>query len=504
MGRLHGKRGIVYLGQTFGSQASPIAYLSDWEVDWALAWTDVTSIRDRMLIQVPSLDDASGSFSGFYDDATSQTYVAATDGYPRNFYLYPDMTNSQTFVSGLIIADFAAAGGVNAAASVKATWASAGGVTFTQGFLPLSWAAQIAGAGTAAAASSFGGWRVSGALAGAGTARATASVSGGPVQATAQIAGAGTAGAASTVLVQATAQIAGAGTAGAASTVSGGPVQATAGIAGAGTASARAAVSSTATLAGAGTATATATVRSTAALAGAGAAGSGSAVTTAGITYSFEGGTNGAAVTTTSAGTGDTNFDAVTLTTPGTDFLNFDSTQAHSGTLSCKVSTSGTSHFALARWGPKLGAGGYTQLWVRAYVYYSGTAPAGNYRIVAWYNTSGGATICGSLVITTTGTIRALNASGGTMVSTTTTLSTGWNRIEGYLIGDAASGSAQIQIYVGANVNGTTPDQTVTSTTSATAGTISSVQFGQSGSSATVFTYWLDDIGASSTGYMGP
>ena len=40
------------------------------------------------------LPDASGDFSGFWDDATAQTYSAAGDGLSRNMYLYPDIQNS--------------------------------------------------------------------------------------------------------------------------------------------------------------------------------------------------------------------------------------------------------------------------------------------------------------------------------------------------------------------------------------------------------------------------
>ena len=53
----------------------------------------------------------SGDFSGFWDDATSQTYKAATDGLSRNMYLYPNVTtNPLTYFFGTVIADFATDG----------------------------------------------------------------------------------------------------------------------------------------------------------------------------------------------------------------------------------------------------------------------------------------------------------------------------------------------------------------------------------------------------------
>ena len=53
---------------------------------------DVTAFLDQNKVYVAGLPDASGDFTGFWDDATSQTYVAAVDGLPRNFYLYPNIT----------------------------------------------------------------------------------------------------------------------------------------------------------------------------------------------------------------------------------------------------------------------------------------------------------------------------------------------------------------------------------------------------------------------------
>ena len=82
---------------------------------------------DQNLIWVAGLPDASGDFSGFYDTATAQTYVSATDGLPRNFYLYPSNTATQggQYFFGQILPDYALAGGVAAAVSLKSTWNSA-------------------------------------------------------------------------------------------------------------------------------------------------------------------------------------------------------------------------------------------------------------------------------------------------------------------------------------------------------------------------------------------
>ena len=63
------------------------------------------------------------------DDATSQTYVAATDGLPRSFYLYPNIS-SQPYIYwfGAILPDASFDGAVAGAVNFKATWNASGKV----------------------------------------------------------------------------------------------------------------------------------------------------------------------------------------------------------------------------------------------------------------------------------------------------------------------------------------------------------------------------------------
>ena len=87
MSRIHGRNGIAYVAVNSGSAASPMAFLTDWSINFVVNKVDVTAMGDPNLIWVAGLPDASGDFSGFYDTATAQTYVAATDGLPRNMYV---------------------------------------------------------------------------------------------------------------------------------------------------------------------------------------------------------------------------------------------------------------------------------------------------------------------------------------------------------------------------------------------------------------------------------
>lgn len=126
MARIHGRNGIAYVSINAGAAASPVAFLSDWSVNFVVNKVDVTAMGDQNLIYVAGLPDASGDFSGFYDDVTSQTYVSATDGIARNFYLYPNLTADPVqYFFGTILPDFAVTGGVAAAVAIKSTWNAA-------------------------------------------------------------------------------------------------------------------------------------------------------------------------------------------------------------------------------------------------------------------------------------------------------------------------------------------------------------------------------------------
>lgn len=138
MSRIHGRNGIVYIGltgpggglATGTAIASPMAFLSDWSINFVVNKVDVTAMGDPNLIWVAGLPDASGDFSGFYDTATAQTYVAATDGLSRNMYLYPSTVGAQganpgQYFFGAILPDYSLSGGVTAAVSLKSTWNAA-------------------------------------------------------------------------------------------------------------------------------------------------------------------------------------------------------------------------------------------------------------------------------------------------------------------------------------------------------------------------------------------
>jgi len=124
--RRHGRNGQVYVGLTTAAAASPMPFQASWTINMVVAKQDVTAFGDGNMVYVAGLPDASGDFGGFMDDATSQTYIAAVDGLARNFYLYPDATNSpNVYWFGTILPDFSADGAIGGAVNFKSTWNAA-------------------------------------------------------------------------------------------------------------------------------------------------------------------------------------------------------------------------------------------------------------------------------------------------------------------------------------------------------------------------------------------
>lgn len=126
MARRHGRNGRIYLGLASGGTAEPLNFQAKWSIDFSVDKVDVTAMGDPHMISVAGLPNATGEFSGWWDDATVQTYTAATDGVARKFYLYPDTTNNPgQYWFGTVNPDFKAEGDVAGGISVSASWSAA-------------------------------------------------------------------------------------------------------------------------------------------------------------------------------------------------------------------------------------------------------------------------------------------------------------------------------------------------------------------------------------------
>ena len=124
MARGHGRFGRVYMNLTSGGTAEPVAFIRSWSLSAASDKVDVTALLDTNKIYVAGLPDASGEFAFWFDDATVQSYTAATDGIARKMYLYPGSSNV-IYWWGTILPDFSVSAAVDGAIEGTASWNAA-------------------------------------------------------------------------------------------------------------------------------------------------------------------------------------------------------------------------------------------------------------------------------------------------------------------------------------------------------------------------------------------
>jgi hypothetical protein len=131
MARRHGRNGRLYLGiADSGAAPSSVAFLKQWSAQFATDTAEVTSFGDTNKVYVTGLPDAQGAYSGYWDDATPQSYTAALDGNSRKFYLYPDVTNAPTvYWYGTGFFDFSIDNPIDGPITMSGSWRAAGAIT---------------------------------------------------------------------------------------------------------------------------------------------------------------------------------------------------------------------------------------------------------------------------------------------------------------------------------------------------------------------------------------
>jgi hypothetical protein len=129
VGKIAGRNAVIYLGATTSAAASPLTYQNSWSISFTSDKIDVTSFGDSTKTYVVGIADATGEFSGFYDDASAQTYTAAIDGLSRKFYLYPNSNLTTQYFWGTVFADMNINATVAGAVEVSATWNAATPIT---------------------------------------------------------------------------------------------------------------------------------------------------------------------------------------------------------------------------------------------------------------------------------------------------------------------------------------------------------------------------------------
>lgn len=125
MGRIHGRKARLYVALASGGTAEAIQFVRSFSFDRATDRQDVTAFGDTNKVYVAGLPDATGQWSGFYDDSTDQLYTAANDGVARKFYWYPSTDDITTYWFGTGFFDFSMEQSVDAASTVSGTWSAA-------------------------------------------------------------------------------------------------------------------------------------------------------------------------------------------------------------------------------------------------------------------------------------------------------------------------------------------------------------------------------------------
>ena len=130
MARIHAQGGRLYVGIANSTAApEPVAFLNSFDITAATDKAEVTAYEDGNKIYVNGKEDFSGSYAGFYDTETEQTYTSASDGQARRFYFYPAATNNAQYWYGDAIFDFSASFPVSGPAAISGSWSAASDIT---------------------------------------------------------------------------------------------------------------------------------------------------------------------------------------------------------------------------------------------------------------------------------------------------------------------------------------------------------------------------------------
>lgn len=144
--RVPGKNGRLYVGVGSSTDAaSPLVFCRKWQFSITSDKVDITARGDSNRVALAKKPSITGTFDGFFDTATAQTYTASQDGLSRRFYLYPSTPASTlgSYYFGTATFDFGAEGQVDDAVNCKGDWEadtfwipsfSAGGDGFDSGF----------------------------------------------------------------------------------------------------------------------------------------------------------------------------------------------------------------------------------------------------------------------------------------------------------------------------------------------------------------------------------
>lgn len=213
-------------------------------------------------------------------------------------------------------------------------------------------------------------------------------------------------------------------------------------------------------------------------------------------------GTSGATVPTTAIGAPNA-LDTSTVSGTGST-ITFDSAHAHAGTTSIHHHLATVASTAYEDWKASITTS-TANAYSRFYLYLT-AYPTVTTRIVAMLS---GASLNGSLQITTTGTFRTVNSAGSVVATTTGTIPLNtWVRVEFEITGQSGTtATIAARSFSGANLEGATPDTNCSLSNAGTTvvGATGDVRFGHSSSvtMTTAWDTWYDDFAFSDTTQPG-
>jgi hypothetical protein len=212
-----------------------------------------------------------------------------------------------------------------------------------------------------------------------------------------------------------------------------------------------------------------------------------------------EGQTSGTTLTAGNSGGGSGNaYDQVTAAGGTGGLITFDNAHAAHGTNSYKHTIGVTTDECYVMWSTATG-GTFGTLYARAYIYKTAN-PGTNHKLISIL---AGSTVGARLLINTTGKLFYSQTAGTTVLTFTNAITlNAWNRLEFKVVGHTTAGVIEASLY---NADSTTAVETNTSTAQNTGSTVlDRVRFGPTGTAVASVTTWMDDLGLSSTGYLGP
>lgn len=217
------------------------------------------------------------------------------------------------------------------------------------------------------------------------------------------------------------------------------------------------------------------------------------------VSNGFEQGVSGNALTAAGSGGGaDTALDTVTTAGVGST-ATYDNAHVKRGALAGKFVVAGAAaSTSYAGWATTVGT--QTTVYLRAY-FYVGVNPTG--AATAIMRVLNGGNLCVAVNVATNGLLTLRDANNAVIATSASALPLNqWVRLELKVVCSATVGTAELRIY---SADSTAPIETISGTNLNTNTQATGYRLGASTAGAAVtMTAWMDDVGVSTTNWLGP